>query len=273
VNVLTPVLGKIGQISEGIMSDTAFIELKPVQLGLKKEAIIYEYEQGLLYRDGKFEKVLKAGKYRFSRFDNVMITRVSTRILSVVVNGQEILTKDKIGVRVSLVAVYMIDDPILAINSVESYSEQLYHDLQLALRDSVAGRDMDELLAARSELSDEMVAVVKPQAAEYGLDVKRIGVRDIVLPGQVRNVFMKEVEADREGRAELVRARHEVAAARARANTAKILTENPAMMRLQEIDALIQLASRQGNVIMLPNLADLLVSKTIPPANSNGDKA
>src|SRR6185295_6927573 len=94
---------------------------------------------------------------------------------------------------------------------------------------------------------------------EYGVELKRVGVRDIVLPGQVRSVFMQELEADRAGRADLIKARHEVAAARARANTAKILTENPAVMRLQEIDALVQLAGKEGNVIVLPNLADLLV--------------
>lgn len=229
--------------------------------GLQKELTIYEYERGLLYEDGRFIRLLEAGKYRYWRWENVEITPVSSRLTSEVLNGQEILTADKIGVRVSLVAVYQIADPIVAINKVQSYSEQLYHDLQLALRDIVAGREMDALLDARTALSKELLEIVQPQAVEYGLDVKRVGVRDIVLPAQVRNVFMLEVEADREGRAELVKARHEVAAARARANTAKILTENPAVLRMQEIDALLKLAGKHGNVVMLPNLADLLTRR------------
>lgn len=241
-------------------------EMTRVLFGLQKEIIIYEYEKGLLYRDGKFDRLLSAGRYRFNRLDRVNVTRVSSRLMSEVISGQEILTSDRIGVRISLIAVYQIADPIVAINSVESYSEQLYHDLQLALRGAVASREIDTLLEARGELSKEMLAVVREQAVEYGLDLKRIGIRDIILPGSVRNVFMQEVEADRAGRAELIKARHEVAAARARANTAKILTENPAVLRLQEIDALLQLAGKNGNVIMLPNLADLLVQRH----NDNG---
>lgn len=248
------------------MSELTFT---PIRLGLQKEIIIYEYERGLLYKDGQFEQLLKPGKYRFSRWDNVKVTTISMRVMSEVVSGQEILTSDKIGVRVSLIAIYQVVDPIVAINMVESYSEQLYYDLQLALRQSVASRDMDALLEARTELSQELLDMVKEQASEYGIELKRVGIRDIILPGQVRNVFLKEVEADREGRAELVKARHEVAAARARANTAKILTENPAIMRLQEIDALVQLASQSGNVVMLPNLADLLTRR--PDSNSNSN--
>jgi regulator of protease activity HflC (stomatin/prohibitin superfamily) len=226
--------------------------------GLQKEITIFDYERGLLYEDGRFVRLLGAGKYRYWAWENILITPVSTRLMSEVVNGQEILTSDKIGVRVSLVAVYQIADPVVAINQVENYSEQLYHDLQLALRDIVASRDMDALLDARTALSKELLEIVKPQALDYGLDVKRVGIRDIVLPAQVRNVLMLEVEAEREGRAELVKARHEVAAARARANTAKILSENPAVLRMQEIDALLKLAGKHGNVVMLPNLADLL---------------
>ncbi len=244
------------------------VEFKPVQFGLQKELVIYEYERGLLYKDGRFERVLEPGKYRFSRWEDVRVTTVSMRLMSEVISGQEILTSDKIGVRVSLIAVYQVIDPVVAINAVESYTDQLYHDLQLAIRQSVSDRDMEALLQARTELSAELLATITSQASEYGLEVKRVGIRDIVLPGQVRNVFLKEVEADREGRAELVKARHEVAAARARANTAKIMTENPAVLRMQELDALMRLAGKQGNVVMLPNLADLLTRHV--SSNGNG---
>jgi regulator of protease activity HflC (stomatin/prohibitin superfamily) len=177
--------------------------------------------------------------------------------MSEVVSGQEILTKDRVEVRLSLVAQYVVQDPILAVNSVENYSENLYQDLQLELRNSVVAREIDELLEARAELSAELLEKVAPVALEYGVVLKRVGVRDIILPRNVRNVFMQEVEADRAGRAELVRARHEVAAARARANAAKILTENPNIAHLQEIDAMVKIAGQHGNVIILPDIANL----------------
>ncbi|MDX1992885.1 MAG: slipin family protein [bacterium] len=245
-------------------------ETSRTSLGLRQEIIVYEFERGLLYKNGRLAQVLDPGRYTFWRWEKVQIVKVSLRGMSQVVSGQEILTSDKIEVRISLVAQYAIVDPALAVNAVESYSDQLYQELQLALRDLVAGRTLDQLLEARGAIAEELLAAVAPSAATYGVALRRVGIRDIVLPGNVRNVLMKEVEADREGRAELVRARHEVAAARARANTARILAENPNVLRLQEIDALLQLAGKQGSVVLLPNLADLLTPRRedAPPPRS-----
>ncbi len=237
---------------------------------IRKELIVMEYERALLYEQGQFSRLLEPGRYVFWRWMKVSYDRVSLRQMSEVISGQEVLSSDKIGVRVSLIAHYAVTDPVVAITTVENYAEQLYQELQLELRNAIASRTVEELLAARDEISDELMGAVAPLAAAYGLELRRVGVRDIVLPGNVRNVFMLEVEADRKGRAELIKARHEVAAARARANTAKILTENPAVIRLQELDALVDLAGKNGNVIMLPNLAELLTSRG-NKANGNGN--
>ncbi|MBN1285075.1 MAG: slipin family protein [Anaerolineae bacterium] len=227
-------------------------------LGLRREVTVWEYERGLLYKDGRFVRLLEPGRYRFWRWEKVSVVRVSLRQMSQVISGQAMLTADRIEVRVSLVVQYTVADPALAVGAVESYTDRLYQDLQLSLRDLVAGYEVDQFLGARAELGEALLAEIAPRAQQYGVTVERAGVRDVVLPGSVRDVFMKEVEADREGRASLVRARHEVAAARARANTAKILAENPNVVRLQEIDALVKLAGGHGSVVLLPNLADLL---------------
>lgn len=242
-------------------SSSTFSGLFQIRTKFQHECIVWEYERGLLYRDGRFQRVLEPGRYLFWKWEKVQITKVSTRQMSAVITGQEILTADKIEVRVSLIAQYTITDPVLAINAVESYADQLYQELQLSLREAIASRTVDQLLEAREEISTELLAKVAPQALAYGVTLKRVGVRDVVLPGVVRNVFLKEVEADREGRADLIRARHEVAAARARANTAKILAENPNVARMQELDALVNLAGKPGNVVLLPNLADLFVPR------------
>jgi regulator of protease activity HflC (stomatin/prohibitin superfamily) len=184
-----------------------------------------------------------------------------------------VLTQDRVEVRISMVAQFIITDPQLAVNSVESYSEQLYQELQLTLRDLVAGYEVDNLLEARAELGDALLEAARERATAYGVELRRVGIRDVILPGMIRTVLMKEIEADRQGRAELIRARHEVAAARARANTARILAENPNAARLQELDALVNLAGRQGSVVLLPNLADLLAPRPQidAPASTNGD--
>jgi regulator of protease activity HflC (stomatin/prohibitin superfamily) len=228
---------------------------------LRKEVTVYEYERGLLYRDGKLERVLGPGRYPFWAGERVDVIKVSLREMSHVVAGQGILTADRIEVRISLVAQYRVTDPARAVNSVENYAEQFHQELQLALRDVIAGHTLDQVLDGRAELAAELHRLSAEPTRRYGVELNRVGIRDVILPGEVRQVMMQEVEADRAGRAELVKARHEVAAARARANTAKVLSENPEVARLQEIEALVNLAGKSGNVVLLPNLADLFVPR------------
>ena len=235
--------------------------MKRTTFWLRKEATVYEYERGLLYREGKLERVLEPGRYTFWAGEPVDVVKVSLREMSHVVAGQGILTADRIEVRLSLVAQYRVADPVLAVNGVENYVEQLHQELQLALRDVIAGRTLDQVLDGRAELAAELQRLSAEPAKRYGVQMNRVGIRDVILPGEVRQVMMQEVQADRAGRAELVKARHEVAAARARANTAKILSENPEVARLQEIEALVNLAGKSGNVVLLPGLADLFVPR------------
>lgn len=235
--------------------------MKRAGLGFRKEITIYEYERGILYREGKLDGLLEPGRYTFWLSEPVDVAKVSLREMSHVVAGQGILTADRIEVRISLVAQYRVTDPLRAVNAVENYTEQLHQELQLALRDVIAGRTLDEVLDGRAEIATELYQRSVEAAKRYGVEMHRVGIRDVILPGEVRQVMMQEVEADRAGRAELVRARHEVAAARARANTAKVLSENPEVARLQEIEALVNLAGKSGNVVLLPNLADLFVPR------------
>ncbi len=235
--------------------------MKRTALGFRKEVTVFEYERGLIYREGKLGQVLEPGRYTFWGWEPVEVSKVSLREMSHVVAGQGILTADRIEVRISLVAQYRVTDPVLAVNSVENYTEQLHQELQLALRDVIAGRTLDQVLDSRAELAAELHRLSAEPAKRYGVELSRVGIRDVILPGEVRQVMMQEVEADRAGRAELIKARHEVAAARARANTAKILSENPEVARLQEIEALVNLAGKSGNVVLLPTLADLFVPR------------
>lgn len=233
--------------------------MKRTALGLRKEITVYEYERGLLYRDGKMAGILEAGRYSFWANEPVDVVKVSLREMSHVVAGQGILTADRIEVRISLVAQYRVTNPAQAIQAVENYADQLHQELQLALRDVIAARTLEQVLDNRSEITTELHRLTGEPAKRYGVEVNRVGIRDIILPGEVRQLMMLEIEADRAGRAALVKARHEVAAARARANTAKIMTENPDFARMQEMEALLALAGKSGNVVVLPNLADLFV--------------
>ena len=237
------------------------VPMKRTAFGFRKEITVFQFERGLLYRDGQLERVLEPGRYEFARSERVEVAKVSLREMSHVVPGQGLLTADRIEVRVTLVAQYRVTDPTLALQAVENYVEQLHQELQLALRDVVAARTIDQLLEGRAEIGAELLRLSAEAARRYGVELSRVGLRDVILPREVQRVLMLEVEADRTGRAELVKARHEVAAARARANTAKLLAETPEVARMQELDALLALAGKGGNVVLLPNLADLFTPR------------
>ncbi|HZN36617.1 MAG TPA: slipin family protein [Pirellulaceae bacterium] len=236
--------------------------------------IIREYQRGLLYDQGRFVEVLPPGQYRIWPWQSKQIEIVDIRETSQTVEGQEILTSDKIGVRVTLIAQFRVVDPVAARHQVENFVAQLYQDLQLTLREAVTGQTLEALMSSREALSAGVQAQVAPRASKYGVELSRVGVKDIVLPGQVRNVFLQEMEAELKGRASLVAARHEIAAARARANTAKLFQENPHLLRMQELELLNNLASKSGNVIVIPGLDRLLTREpsaaepsTQPPAS------
>jgi len=219
---------------------------------------VREYQRGLLYERGKFVELLGPGRYAWWWWKRRYIEMIDIRETSQTIEAQEILTSDKIGIRVTLIAQFQVTDPVVAMHSVENYVSQLYQDLQLTLRESVTSKDLESLLKDRDPLAAEILAEVAPRAAAYGVDLKRVGVKDIVLPGAVRAVFLQEMEAELKGRASLVAARHEVAAARARANTAKMLQENPNLLRMRELELLSDLASKSGNVIVIPGLDRIL---------------
>ncbi len=229
--------------------------------GLTRIVEIWEYEQGLLYKKGRFVKILPPGRYRLWAWQHQDIRKVSTRQVSQTVNGQEVITQDKVPVRVTLIAQYAVSDPEKALHTVESYVERLYQDLQLTLREAISTRDVDAVLSEREALSTELFEDVAERAAAYGVEVSRVGVKDVILPGRVEHVLLQEVEADRAGRAALVAARHETAAARSKANTAKIMQAHPAIVHLQEIEALVKLASKNGNVLIIPGLDSLFAGK------------
>lgn len=232
--------------------------------------VIREYQRGLYYEKGRFVKLLEPGKYSWWFWESKQIDIVDIRETSQTIEGQEILTSDKIGVRITLITQYKVSNVIAAVHNVENYTSQLYQDLQLTLREAVSSRTLEALMENRESLSENIFEAVSPRVGDYGLTLNRVGVKDIVLPGSVRSIFLQETEADLKGRASLVAARHEIAAARARANVAKMYRENPNLLRLQELEMIASLASKSGNVVVIPGLERLFSNQpdsTTPPEN------
>lgn len=225
---------------------------------------VREAEAGLFYSNGQFERTVPPGRHPVTRLPwlNQEIVRVDLRRTELMINGQELLTADALSLRLNLTAEYRVANPELAMHGVQDYRAALYTTLQLQLREAVQARTLDVLLADRAALSAELLEPARAAAAELGLELFRVGVKDIILPGDVKKMLAQELEAQRAGRAALVAAREEVAATRARANTARLLEEHPMLVRLREIEALAQVAGGLGNTVVIAVPSELVGTAT-----------
>jgi len=198
--------------------------------------IIFEYEKGLKYRKGKFIGILDPGRnWIFSM--STTVTKIDVRPKFISVPGQEVLSADSVTLKVSVLAKYAIVDPNLAINKIENYSDAFYSIVQLALREIIGSLKIDEILEQRAALNQKLMELTAPKAEELGIKIQLIGIKDIMFPGELKKIFAKVVEAQKEGLAALERARGETASLRNLANVAKILEDNPALMQLRALQS------------------------------------
>jgi regulator of protease activity HflC (stomatin/prohibitin superfamily) len=178
----------------------------------KADYIIRDTHRGLLYVDGAFQRVLQPGRHKFEtpllerlldRGRKIEVELVDIRSRELIIKGQEILTADKVAIRVSIVVV----DPVAALHAVESYADRLYSDVQLAARRSLARMPLEEILTNRNQLSSDILGDVKEIAASYGVSIARADVRDLSFPGNVQELMNRVLTAERQAQAQLVEAR------------------------------------------------------------------
>ncbi len=182
---------------------------------MKREIIIKDTHRGLRYEDGVLTNVLGAGRYTiprqvdlgFYRSPKVEVTIVDVRERDLTIKGQEILTADKVAIRVSIIVQFRVSDPRAAMHEVANYEERLYTDVQLAARRSLASMTLEEILTNRNRLSEDILRDVKEAAANYGVAILRADVKDLVFPGNLQEIMNRVLAAERMSQAQLVEAR------------------------------------------------------------------
>lgn len=214
---------------------------------------ILEYQRGLRYVNGRFSGIVGPGAYTIIR-RTTTIKPVDVRPTALCVAGQEVLSSDGLAVRVSLVVNYRISDPDTAVNKAENYYNSFYLALQVALREVIAGSNLESLLAQRNEMSEKLNEIVRTSAETLGLEMISINIRDLTLPGELKKVFTQVVKARQEGLAALERARGETAALRSLANAAKMIEKSPGMLPLRMLHAIGQ-STGNTYVMGLPSAA------------------
>jgi regulator of protease activity HflC (stomatin/prohibitin superfamily) len=196
-------------------------------------------EVALLFRDGVLIEQLGQGLHVFWKgAGNIKWKALDLREQVADVAGQEIITADKVTLRVNLVVTWMIADPVIALRTSVSPEQALYREAQLALRAAVGTKQLDALLADKEAVGGEVRHALSQRAGELGLTVRSVGLRDIVLPGEMKTLLNQVIAATKEAEAGLIRRREETAQVRSQLNTAKLLAENPQLQRLKELEIL-----------------------------------
>ncbi len=182
---------------------------------LFKRVIIKDTHRGLWYEDGKLVRILEGGSYRVPkpldwgvyRRPLVELVLVDMRERDLTIKGQQILTADKVAIRVSIIVQFRVTDPRAALHEVKNYEERLYGDVQLAARRSLATMPLEEILTNRNRLSDDILRDVKEAAASYGVAILRADVKDLMFPGDLQDIMNRVLSAERLSQAQLVEAR------------------------------------------------------------------
>lgn len=218
---------------------------------------------GVYFKDGGYVETLQPGQYMFwKKMARIKVYHVDMRESLLDISGQELMTADKVTLRINAVLNYRVVDALKSVSVADDGKQALYREVQLALRAVVGTYDLDRLLTEKDRVAQDLEATIKERAAAFGMQVRSIGIRDLILPGEMRDLMNKVIEAKKAADANLITRREETAAMRSQANTARLLENNSILMRLRELDVLEKIASNNKLNIVLgeKGLADRIVN-------------
>ncbi|RBP51023.1 slipin family protein [Arenicella xantha] len=214
---------------------------------------------GLLWVDGELVDTLDAGLHAFWKTNrSIKVELMELRLQNLEIAGQEILTRDKVSLRLNLSASYQVTDGVRARLQLKDYEDYLYRQLQFALREAVGTKTLDSLLADKEALNGELFRSVVKQMAEYGIKVSSVGVKDIILPGEMKEILNHVVATEKAAQANVIRRREETAATRSLLNTAKLMESNPTLLRLKELETLEKVVEKVDKISVFDGLNGLL---------------
>ncbi len=212
------------------------------------------YEKAIMIVNDKYAKTLDHGTYHFWRNDKtIKIAKADLRQLQLEVSGQELLTKDKATVRINFYAQYKVANIETALMHNKDYEKQLYITLQLALRAFVGAYTLDELLEQKETIANAVLQDVKTQANKLGVTVLHTGIRDVILPGDMKEIMNQVLIAHKKAQANVVTRREETASTRSLLNTAKLMEDNTMLFKLKEMEYVEKIADKIGEITVSGN--------------------
>lgn len=217
---------------------------------------VENYEKAVLLVDGKYNQLLAPGVYYFWKNAAIIsMAKVDMRVLQMEINGQEILTKDKAALRINAWAQYQVTNAEKALLENKEYDKQLYVAFQLALREYVAAFSFDELLDKKDSIAPVVLQAVQDKAAALGMVVISFGIRDIILPGDVKDIMNQVLIAEKKAQANTIMRREETASTRSLLNTAKLMEDNAMLWKLKEMEYVEKIADKINTISVSGNTA------------------
>lgn len=206
-------------------------------------------EIGLLYYDGRFQNTLDSGCYYFWN-SNIKVTadKVDLRIRQMDISGQEILTADKVSLRINFVCSYRVTEPVRLMGELKDFAGHIYSVIQLALRRYVGTYRLDELLEQKDSIADFILTKLKERQESLFVEFKDAGLKDIILPGEIRNIMNTVLVAEKTAQSNVISRREEVASTRSLLNTARLLDENETLRKLKEMEYLERICDKVGSI-------------------------
>jgi regulator of protease activity HflC (stomatin/prohibitin superfamily) len=208
---------------------------------------VHDYERGLRYRRGRFSGLVDPGTH-FSLRPLSEVRVLDGRPAFLTIEGQEVLTSDGVPLKISLAARYVVGDPVAAVTGDQNFGRAIHLEMQLGLREVLAARTIDDILASRSAIGPAVLEKTASKLARLGVELLSVDVRDLMIPGDLKRVFSGVVAARKEGEAGLERVRAETAALRNLANAGRMVEDNPGLLQLRMLQ---QLGGSSGNTVML----------------------
>lgn len=253
-------------LSQGLAIDADTVkQLQNINFGghpVFKNAVhtvnVPEHHQGLVYIDNVQQPPLMQGRYHYWLVNQTVGSQVADlRLQTCEVSGQELLTEDKVTVRANVVCNYRITDAPKWFAQHQSPEEYLYRELQFAIRALIGSKSMDTLLADKQGLDTELTALIRAKVPQ-GAEIDSAGVKDIILPGEIRSILTRVVEAEKSAQANNIRRREETAATRSLLNTARVMEENPTALRLKELETLEKVTEKIDKISVYGGLDGVL---------------
>ena len=218
-----------------------------------------EESAAICYQNGRFLRQLAPGRYAaWKNVGNFTCKHIDVRERVIDIAGQEIMTADKVSLRLNSIVTFRVAEARLCVEKVKDIEQTLYRHAQLALRSTVGTRDLDALLSDKSAVAEELLSAVKNRAHVFGIEIISLGIKDVILPGDMKTLLNKVIEAKKASEATAIARREETAAMRSQMNTARLMEGSPTLMRIRELEVLERIAasSKMNIVIGEKGLAD-----------------